>query len=193
MVRSRLLAGLVALAAAGCATAPSAPEAPKKPDPAPAMAAKAPEPAKPVMAAPPVSAPAPLSKTPIVVDLTKVKWAQEGDLFGWDDGDSRLHYYANGTAEFVVKVPADGEYQIVVAAASQPALNEHAKFTLTAVGKAVGAETTCTSEDSKEYAFTATLAAGERKLAVTFTNDIYKENEYDRNFYLHGLKLVRTK
>ena len=179
---------VLALALAGCSTSPSAPADPmasKKAEAPPVMAAKAPE-------APKVAPPAPpVTKTPIVVDLTKVKWAQEGDLFGWDDGDMRLHYYANGTGEFTVKVPADGEYQIVVTASSQAALNEQAKFKVEADGKAVGAETACTAEEAKDYAFTATLAAGERKIAVTFTNDVYKENEYDRNFYLNGLKLVR--
>lgn len=189
----RLPIGLVAIACAlaGCghSPAPADPVSPKKPDAAPVMAAKAAEPPK----VTPPSAPAPIHKSPIVVDLTKVKWGQEGENFGWDDGEMRLHYWSNGTGEFTVKVPADGEYEIVVAAASQPALNVHASFKVAADGKAVGAETTCTSEDAKDYTFPATLSAGDRRISVAFTNDIYKENEYDRNFFLNGLKLVRVK
>ena len=173
---------------AGCAQAPVPAEAPKKPDAAPAMVAK------PAVETPKAPAAAPLDKTPIKVDLSKVKWGEgPAELFGYDDGESRLFYYSNGVGEFTVKVPADGEYQIVVTASSQPAQNEHAKFKLAVDGQPAGAETTCTAEDAKEYAFTAKLAAGERKLSVAFTNDVYKQDEYDRNFFLNGLRLVRVK
>jgi hypothetical protein len=187
----RIWIGLAALAFAGCSSpsAMSEPMTSKKVDAPPAMAPKTPE-------APNVSAsaaPAAVNKTPIVVDLTKVKWGQEGDNFGWDDGDMRLHYWSNGSGEFTVKVPADGEYEIVVTASSQPALNEHAKFKVAADGKPVGVETTCTSEEAKEYRLTAALSAGDRKISVSYTNDVYKENEYDRNFFLNGLKLVRVR
>ena len=173
---------------AGCAQAPVPAAAPKKPDAAPAMVAK------PAVETPKAPAAAPLDKTPIKVDLSKVKWGEgPAELFGYDDGESRLFYYSNGVGEFTVKVPADGEYQIVVTASSQPAQNEHAKFKLAVDGQPAGAETTCTAEDAKEYAFTAKLAAGERKLSVAFTNDVYKQDEYDRNFFLNGLRLVRVK
>lgn len=183
---------ILAVALAGCA-GPSAPAdlpAPKKPDAAPAMAARPVEAPRPP--APP-SAPA-VDRTPIQVDLSKVKWGEgPAELFGYDAGESRLFYYTNGTAEFAVKAPAEGEYQIVVTASSQAALNEQAKFKVSVDGRAAGPETACTAEEAKDYLFTANLAAGERRIAVSFTNDVYKENEYDRNFYLHGLKVVRVK
>jgi predicted xylan-binding protein with Ca-dependent carbohydrate-binding module len=190
-----LLTGLIL--AAGCSHGP-APQAsvPKKAEAAPAMSAKPVEPPK---AAPPdVPKPPPphaaIDTTPIKVDLTKAKWAtEEATLFGYDDGESKLFYFANGKAEFTVKLPAEGDYQIVVTASSQPALNEQAKFKVEVDGKPAGAETLCATEEAKDYAFPAKLAAGERKIAVSFTNDVYKENEYDRNFYLNGLKVVRTK
>lgn len=173
--------------AAGCAP-PSAPQE--------LPTAKKPE-APPVMTAKPVEAPKPpaaIDKTPIKVDLSKVAWAQDpGQLFGYEDGESRLFYYANGTGAFTLRIPADGEYQIVVTASSQPALDGHAKFKVAADGQDVGAETACTAEEPKDYAFTARLAAGDRKITVAFTNDVYKEGEYDRNFFLNGLKLARVK
>ncbi len=184
----KLTLGLAVLAGCASYTAPADLPAAKKPDAAPAMAAKP---------APPAAAPkpaAPIDTTPIKVDLSKVKWGEgPAELFGHDDGESRLFYYANGTAEFAVKVPADGEYAIVVTASSQPAQNQHAKFKVTVDGQAVGAETSCTAEEAKEYAIAAKLAAGDRKVAVVFTNDIYKQDEYDRNFYLNGLRLTRVK
>ena len=183
-----LIASLAVLA--GCAQAPAPVEAPKpkKVEAAPAMVAKPPA------EAPKAPVAAPVDKTPIKVDLSKVKWGEgPAELFGFDDGESRLFYYANGVAEFTVKVPADGEYQIVVTASSQPAQKEHAKFKLAVDGQPAGTETTCTAEDAKEYAFTAKLAAGDRKVSVTFTNDVYKQDEYDRNFFLNGLRLVRGK
>jgi hypothetical protein len=146
-------------------------------------------------ARPPEPPPAPaIDRTPIKADLSKVKWGEgPAELFGHDEGESRLFYYTNGTAEFALRVPADGEYRIVVTASSQAALNEQAKFRVAVDGRAAGPETACTGEEAKEYAFTASLAAGERKIAVSFTNDVYKESEYDRNFYLNGLRLERVK
>jgi Ca-dependent carbohydrate-binding module xylan-binding len=79
----------------------------------------------------------------------------------------------------------------VVTAACNAAKGENAKFKLTVDGTPVGAETQLRSEDAKEYSFTASLKAGERKIGTEFTNDIYKEGEYDMNFYLHGVKVVR--
>ncbi len=57
----------------------------------------------------------------------------------------------------------------------------------------MGAETSCTAEEAKEYAFTEKLSAGERKVAVIFTNDVYKQDDYGRNFDLNGLKVTRVK
>lgn len=115
------------------------------------------------------------------------------DLLGYDIGEDRLFFYTGGTAEATVKIPADGEYTITVRASCDPAQNENAKFKLTADGKAVGTETTLTSAGPKDYKFTATLAAGQRKLGIEFTNDVYKEGEYDRNFYVHAVSLRAAK
>lgn len=184
----KMVLGLAVLAGCATDTAPADLPAAKKPDAAPAMVAKS---ADPSAAPTPV---APIDKTPIKVDLSKVKWGEgPAELFGHDEGESRLFYYTNGTAEFAVKVPADGEYAIGVTASSQPAQNVHAKFKVTVDGRAVGTETSCTAEEAKEYPFAATLAAGERKVAVHFTNDVYKQDDYDRNFYLNGLTLTRVK
>lgn len=173
----------------GCATSP----APSKPaEPSTVMAPKPAEAAKPVMA--PAPQPAVLDKTPISADVSKIKFtAQNQDLFGWNDGDSRAFFYANGLGEVTVRIPADGDYEIVVTASCDAAQGQNAKFNLKVDGAAVGAETQLKSVDAKDYAFTASLKAGDRKIGTEFTNDIYKEGEYDLNFYLNGLKLVRVK
>ena len=41
----------------------------------------------------------------------------------------------------------------------------------------------------KKYSFTAKLAGGKQKLEIAFLNDAYKENEYDRNFFLHAVQI----
>jgi hypothetical protein len=117
----------------------------------------------------------------------------QANLFGYDEGADRLFFYTNGQAEAVVKVPADGEYEVVVRAACDSALNERAKFKVAVDGEAVGKETLLTADDEKDYTLTAKLKAGERKLVVEFTNDVYKENEYDRNLYVHAVTLKRVK
>ena len=176
------------LFAVGCSSAPSAPATPAKPA----------EPEKPVMMKPPPPKPAPaaaiLDKTPIKADVSKVKFLSEpAELFGYDDGESRAFFHTNGTGELAVNVPADGEYEIVVTASCAAANGQNAKFKLKVDGAVVGAETQLKSEEAKDYAFTTPLKSGERKIAAEFTNDLYKEGEYDLNFYLNGLKIVRMK
>jgi hypothetical protein len=191
---------LVALAAAvlivsGCnAAAPSVPAAPATP----AKPAAPATPATPAVAKPtdpvPASAPkaaAPVDKTPLKADLSKIKFtATPEELFGWDDGESRAFFLTNGLGEVTVNVPADGEYEIVINASCNAAKGENAKFKLKVDGTQVGAETQLKSEDAKDYSFTASLKAGARKIGTEFTNDLYKEGEYDMNFYLHGVKVV---
>jgi hypothetical protein len=68
------------------------------------------------------------------VDLTSFKFKvreEIASLFGYDEGQGRLFYYTGGTGETMVKLPADGEYEIVIRAACDPALNERAKFKVT--------------------------------------------------------------
>jgi len=182
------------LFAVGCSSAPSAPSTPA----APAMPAKAAEPEKPVIMKPPPPKPAPaaaiLDKTPIKADVSKVKFLSDpAELFGYDDGESRAFFYTNGTGELAVNVPADGEYEIVVTASCAAANGQNAKFKLKVDGAVVGAETQLRSEEAKDYAFTTPLKSGERKIATEFTNDLFKEGEYDLNFFLNGLKIVRVK
>jgi len=115
------------------------------------------------------------------------------DLFGFNDGESKLFYYTAGAGEAMVKLPADGDYEITIRASDDPALNERAKFKVSLDDKLVGMETLLTSDDEKDYKLTATAKAGEHKLVIEFTNDAYKENEYDRNFYVHAVTLKRLK
>ena len=127
---------------------------------------------------------------PIAVELKSFTFdPANSDLLGYQDEQGRLFYYINGAAEATVKVPADGDYSIVVNASGDPALNEKAKFKLSIDGKLIDKETTLTSDDPKDYSFTTPLKAGDRKLKIEFTNDVYKENEYDRNLYVHGVKV----
>lgn len=192
------------LALAGCAggpsvpSAPSAPSAPAKPE-APAMAPRPAAPAAPSAPSAPkpaeatgVKPAAPVDRTPIKADLSKIKFKSESaELFGWDENDSKAFFNTNGLGEVVLSVPADGEYEIVVTASCQAANGINAKFKLRVDGEQVGAETQLKAEDAKDYTFTTALKAGDRKIGPEFTNDMYKEGEYDLNFYLHGLKIIR--
>jgi hypothetical protein len=132
----------------------------------------------------------------ITVDLRSFKFKVRDEiasLFGYDEGESRLFYYTAGPGETTVKLPADGEYEIVIKASCDPALNERAKFKVALDGRPVGMETLLTADDQKDYKLTTSGQAGERKLVIEFTNDAYKENEYDRNFFVHGVTVKRVK
>jgi hypothetical protein len=132
----------------------------------------------------------------ITVDLKSFKFKVAENLatlFGYDEGESRVFYYTAGAGETTIKLPAEGEYELVVKASGDPAQGERAKFKVSLDGEAVGKETQLTDDFSKEYAFTLRAKAGEHKLAIEYTNDVYKEGEYDRNFYIHALALKAKK
>jgi hypothetical protein len=132
----------------------------------------------------------------VAVDLKDFKFkvpAERADLFGYDDGERKLFYYTSGAGEVTVKLPADGEYEIVIRASDDPALGERAKFKVKLDDEPVGMETLLTADDEKDYKLTTPAKMGERKLSIEFTNDVYKEGEYDRNFYVHEVALKRVK
>lgn len=134
---------------------------------------------------------------PITLDLKTFKWkaAFEGgaDLGGYDDGQNRFFFYTNGSATGSIDVPDDGEYTITVEASCTEALKEFAKFKLTVGGEVVAKEHACTTEAEKKYAFAAKLKKGKQAVVVEFLNDTYKENEYDRNLFLHSLTVEPKK
>jgi hypothetical protein len=132
---------------------------------------------------------------PLTVDLKSFTFKvpeRQADLFGYSNDDEKLFFYTNGTGEVKVKVPADGDYEIVVKASGDLALKEGAKFKLAVDGKQTGKETE-TTDEAKEYKFPIPLKAGELKLSIEFTNDVYKAGEYDRNLYVHAVTLKKVK
>ena len=168
-----------------------------------ACSSGAPKPEEPAAAAPkpatqaaPMAAPkpAPPPAKPLVLDLSKFTGpAQNAELFGFNDGEGKVFFYTAGTVEWPAKIEADGAYQVVVKASCDEAQGQKAKFKLKVDGEAVGGETALTAVEEKEYVLAATLKAGDRKIGLEFTNDLYKENEYDLNFYVHGLTVRPAK
>jgi hypothetical protein len=132
---------------------------------------------------------------PIRLDPTDFKLASEAksteDLVKNDDG--KISFYANGTATATVKVPADGNYTIVIDASCTEAQKQKAKFTLKIGNMVVKESFELTSEDEKEYKFDVKLTKGETTLSIRFTNDVYKENEYDRNLFVHAVRVEPKK
>jgi Ca-dependent carbohydrate-binding module xylan-binding len=131
----------------------------------------------------------------VKVDLKKFKWkcAFEGgaDLGGYDDGENRFFFYTNGTATGDVTIPDDGEYTITVEASCTEALKEFAKFKLSVGEVVVAKEHACTAEETKKYTFTAKLKKGKQPLVIEFLNDVFKEGEYDRNLFVHAVKIEK--
>ena len=130
---------------------------------------------------------------PIKLDLKDFKCKAKSEtadtLVGYNDAESKLFFYTFGTATAAVKVPADGEYTITVEASCDEALNEKAKFKLTVGDEVVAKSFELKELGAKEYTFPAKLKKGDAKLVIEFLNDAYKENEYDRNLYVHAVKL----
>lgn len=131
---------------------------------------------------------------PLVVELKSFKFPEEKtDLFGYNESDGKLFLYTFGKVSSKVKLPAEGDYEIIIKASGDKALNEGAKFKLAFDGKEIGKETETTDGEPKDYKFPATLKAGEHELTIEFTNDAYKEGEYDRNLYVFGVELKKVK
>jgi len=135
---------------------------------------------------------------PVAVPLKSFSFdAPKGkeDLLKYEEGEDKLCFYINGKGEAKFDVPkdGDGDYEIVIKASGDKALKEGAKFKVAVDGKACGKETETSDGDPKEYKFATSLKAGEHKLTIEFTNDAYKENEYDRNLYVHGVTLKKVK
>jgi hypothetical protein len=130
---------------------------------------------------------------PIKLDLGdfKLTSAAKGgeDLVKYEN--DKINFYSNGTATVKLAVPADGDYVIVVDASCDEALKQFAKFTLKVGDTTIKENLELTSQDQKEYKFDAKLKKGESTLSISFTNDAYKENEYDRNLFLHGVTVEK--
>ncbi|MCS7020264.1 MAG: hypothetical protein NZU63_00385 [Gemmataceae bacterium] len=113
------------------------------------------------------------------------------DLGGYDPVEERFFFYTNGSAVAEITIPEAGEYVITIEASCSEAEKELAKFRIRCGQTDIAKEHTCTSEERKKYTFTAKLQAGKQQLEIAFLNDAYKENEYDRNFYLHAVKIEK--
>ncbi len=138
--------------------------------------------------------PARAEDKPITVELKKFEFKVAENLkslFGHDEGEGKLFFYTNGAAVATIDIPTDGDYEITIKASCTKALNEFAKFKLAINGDLVGKETALTAEEEKEYKLTAKCKKGDAKLSIEFTNDVYKENEYDRNLWVHGVSLKK--
>jgi hypothetical protein len=132
---------------------------------------------------------------PVVVELKNFSFkvpADKASLFGHNTDEEKLFFYTNGKAEAKFKVPRAGDYEVVVKASCDLALKVGAKFKLAVADKQLGKETE-TTDEQKEYRFPIALKAGDHKLAIEFTNDVFKEGEYDRNLFVHSVVLKKAK
>ncbi len=132
---------------------------------------------------------------PIKIDLGDFKLAPAvkgtEELIKYDNDTISL--FVNGTATAKLTVPADGDYVIVIEASCSAALKENAKLTLKVGDKVIKEKFELMTEDKKEYKFDTKLTKGQTTLSIAFTNDAYKENEYDRNLFVSGVRVERKK
>lgn len=128
-------------------------------------------------------------------DLKTFKWKAAFDggdqLGGYDENENRFFFYTNGSATGEVNIPDDGEYTITIDAACTEAKKVFASFKLTVGDVVVAKEHFLKAEEVKPYTFTAKLKKGKQKLVIEFLNDEFKEGEYDRNLFVHAVKLEK--
>jgi hypothetical protein len=131
---------------------------------------------------------------PVPVELKSFKFPEGmSDLFGFNESEEKLFLYTNGKVTAKFKVTADGDYEIVVKASGDAAMDEGAKFKVAVDGKEAGKETETAKDGPKEFKFPASIKSGEHELTIEFTNDVYKAGEYDRNLYVHAVEVKRAK
>jgi hypothetical protein len=111
------------------------------------------------------------------------------EVFVFDEDADRLSFYTNGPAEAKFKVRDEGEYDLIISASGDSAMNTRPKFKVTIDDKDVGKEVSLKDDEIKDYVLPAKLTVGDHKFTVAFTNDLYKEGEYDSNLYIHAVKI----
>jgi hypothetical protein len=121
----------------------------------------------------------------------------QADLFAFNEDEPKLCFYTNGAAEAKFKVPEDGDFDLIISASGDSAMKVFPKFRLVLDDKpdekGLSKETSLKSDDMKDYKFNVPLKKGEHKLSIAFTNDTYKEGEYDSNLYVHAVKFTPHK
>lgn len=132
----------------------------------------------------------PLEDTKVDLKAAKVTGVdgKESELVGYNEGDEKVFFYTNGKLTANTTVKEDGKYKLVVKASCDSANKERAKFTLSVAGKEVKKDFELTEDDAKEYSFDVEFKKGDTKIVVEFTNDKYKEGEYDLNMYVYEIK-----
>ena len=132
----------------------------------------------------------------VTVELKEFKFTDgenkpsDPGVAGYGEDDQKLFFYAPATATATVKVADAGDYKLVVEASCDEAMDVKAEMSVKVGDKVIDKAFKLKEADKKGYEFKVTLKKGETKIALAFTNDVYKENEYDRNLYVYSVKLV---
>lgn len=115
------------------------------------------------------------------------------ELVGHNEGESKLFMYVNATAVAEVEVKADGVYQFSIEMSGDRGEKDLPKVKVTLGGKEVEKEFLLTQAEAKVYTFKGELKKGKNKVEIEFLNDTYKENDYDSNLFIHGVKFEPAK
>ena len=133
----------------------------------------------------------------ITVELKDFKLKSTSEDFkdgvALNEGDAKIGFYTEGTAVATVKIAEDGEYDIVIEASCDEAEKMKAKMTVKIGDEVVKENFELKVVEAKEYTFTAKLKKGETKLSIAFTNDAFEEGKFDRNLYVHKVKIEKSK
>ncbi len=114
-------------------------------------------------------------------------------LVVYEESEGRIAFNVNGTAKATVKAEEAGDYTLTLDASCVEANKTLAKIKVQVNGKSVKDEFALTQADRKAYKFDVKLVKGDNTVHIEFLNDIYKENEYDLNFYVHAVKFEKAK
>jgi hypothetical protein len=124
----------------------------------------------------------------------KVKNKGGGDEnVGYNEGESKLFFYVEGTATAEVEVKADGVYAFSIELSGDKGEKDLPKVRVALAGKDAEKEMVLKQAEAKVYTFKGELKKGKNKIEIEFLNDSFKEGEYDCNLYIHGVKYEPAK
>jgi hypothetical protein len=115
-----------------------------------------------------------------------------GESIQHNSGDGKIFFYIVGTAKGSYEAKDAGPAKLILEASCDEANNEKAKLKITVNGKVLQEKFELKEAGQQVYEFKTELKKGKNTIEIEFLNDLYKENEYDLNFYLHSVKFDKA-
>lgn len=100
--------------------------------------------------------------------------------------DQEISLVAGGTVEAHFQCATEGRYSVLIRGRSTPAQGQFGIASVAVDGQKIGDAEIKTSFDGSFLVGEIQLSQGKHRVAIAFTNDLYRDGE-DRNLYIKGI------